>query len=189
MGFKVTEGQNFVYDKSYTTKMWSMHKMLLEFLRSKNVQIPANMVVDLPITLERMTTLEHEQIYLRLKSHVKHTLVFENEDLREKAKSCVPLMLLKEKSTKIFNSKSNLDKDGKKVKSFDHVLLVQLLAWFKREFFSWVDKPKCENCSQPNVLHVGHLPPRQEEKRWQAGVVEGYRCTNCANLLRLYYYQ
>ena len=50
--------------------------------------------------------------FLRLKSHVKHTLVFENEDLREKAKSCVPLMLLKEKSTKIFNSKSNLDKDG-----------------------------------------------------------------------------
>ena len=49
----------------------------------------------------------------------------------------------------------NTNNLGKKVKSFDHVLLVQLLAWFKREFFSWVDKPKCENCSQPNVLHVG----------------------------------
>ena len=47
----------------------------------------------------------------RLKSHVQHTLIFENESLREKARSCIPLTKLKEKSTNIFNSKSNSDKN------------------------------------------------------------------------------
>ena len=63
---QVADGQNFIYDKSFlSTKTWTMHKMFLEFLRSKNIEVPVKMIVDLPIALERMTTLDHEQIYLR----------------------------------------------------------------------------------------------------------------------------
>lgn len=33
--------------------------------------------------------------------------------------------------------------------SFDLALLIELIGWFKFKFFSWVDKPPCENCGGP----------------------------------------
>ena len=72
----------------------------------------------------------------RLKSHVQHTLVFENESLREKARSCIPLTKLKEKSTNIFNSKSNSDKNGQ-----FSIWNVFILLWVDIKiflnFFNW----------------------------------------------------
>ena len=32
-------------------------------------------------------------------------------------------------------------------KAREHLLVVELLDWFKNDFFSWMDDVKCEKCS------------------------------------------
>ena len=32
-------------------------------------------------------------------------------------------------------------------KAFEHLLVAELLDWFKNDFFSWMDDVKCEKCS------------------------------------------
>ena len=49
-----------------------------------------------------------------------------------------------------------------------------LLEWFKKEFFSWVDKPACEACGQPTE-HVGMGVPTADERAGGASRVELYR--------------
>lgn len=62
-------------------------------------------------------------------------------------------------------------------------LLRQLTAWFKNDFFKWVDKPACPRCdSNSSVVGVGQPPdfvPLPEEKQNWAERVEFYVCQRC----------
>eukprot|EP00967_Tisochrysis_lutea_P150938 scaffold292800_cov30-Tisochrysis_lutea.AAC.1 len=55
--------------------------------------------------------------------------------------------------------------------------LMVLLRWFKRDFFVWVDRPKCEATGGATEF-VGMAPPTVEEQRWGAQRVEVYRGPN-----------
>lgn len=61
--------------------------------------------------------------------------------------------------------------------------------WFKRDFFTWCNKPKCKNehcTSTPkDIDSIGMAPPTEEEKRigW-TGRVELYQCKKCSNHIR-----
>jgi peptide-N4-(N-acetyl-beta-glucosaminyl)asparagine amidase len=53
------------------------------------------------------------------------------------------------------------------------------LKWFKEEFFTWCDKPKCHNCkSNYNVVGINGSEsssnPTSEEREGLAGRVELY---------------
>lgn len=185
MGFKVNEGGKFTFDSSMINTLWRTHQRLIDMLHSKRVRVDNSLDVRMPLSLERMSTLDHNQIYQRLHSHMMHVNVFENSNLQEKARSCVPIDELKENATNIYNSRSNTDVKGEKKKSFDHIHLLQLLSWFKRDFFTWTDKPKCDRCTDGcTVESMGRLPPTNEEKEWDVSVVEGYKCSGCPSLLR-----
>lgn len=65
------------------------------------------------------------------------------------------------------------------------VLLLELLKWFKSDFFKWVDSPSCEHCSPKNSLkHEGMTEPCEEELRYGATRVEAWRCDGCQSLVR-----
>ena len=59
----------------------------------------------------------------------------------------------------------------------------ELLHWFKKEFFSWCNKPKCPVCdSDKNVKTVGTVPSNEYERSYQSYKTEIYRCDGCEGI-------
>ena len=66
--------------------------------------------------------------------------------------------------------------------STDEEYIKILLHWFKHEFFSWCDRPKCPKCnSNSQVQTVGTSGPNQMEQCFQCSRTEVYCCKNCQN--------
>ena len=59
-------------------------------------------------------------------------------------------------------------------------LHAELLAWYKSEFFSWVNNPKCEACQSSNTTCLGGTRPNPiEQIGGMAGITEIYKCNDC----------
>ena len=57
-----------------------------------------------------------------------------------------------------------------------------LLKWFKKDFFSWCNKPKCPGCglNGDNLECINYKEkPNEEEKKFLAYKTEIYMCKNC----------
>ena len=58
-----------------------------------------------------------------------------------------------------------------------------LLKWFKKDFFSWCNKPKCPQCGQNDknmtFLNSDENPSSEEDKKFLAYRIEKYLCNNC----------
>lgn len=52
---------------------------------------------------------------------------------------------------------------------------MELLKWFKTEFFQWFDAPTCAQCQRKMTAH-GTQVPTQEDLIWGASRVELYSC-------------
>lgn len=63
-------------------------------------------------------------------------------------------------------------------------LALELLSWFKLEFFSWVDKPCCLYCQNPATHLVQTAKPTAEERAHLASRTEVYFCTVCRTKTR-----
>ena len=59
----------------------------------------------------------------------------------------------------------------------------ELLHWFKREFFSWCNKPKCPICdTDKNVQPIGTCPSNEYERKFQSYNTEVYTCNGCEGI-------
>ena len=57
-----------------------------------------------------------------------------------------------------------------------------LLKWYKKEFFTWCNKPKCPKCGQndKNLAPLNYgASPNSEEKKFLSYRTEIYLCNNC----------
>jgi peptide-N4-(N-acetyl-beta-glucosaminyl)asparagine amidase len=57
-----------------------------------------------------------------------------------------------------------------------------LLKWYKKEFFTWCNKPKCPQCGQndKNITPLNYGEnPNEEEKKFLSYRTEKYLCNNC----------
>uniref|UniRef100_A0AAV1UXL7 MABP domain-containing protein n=1 Tax=Peronospora matthiolae TaxID=2874970 RepID=A0AAV1UXL7_9STRA len=64
-------------------------------------------------------------------------------------------------------------------------LVKQLLHWFKHEFFTWMNQPRCSVCNNEQTRPVRtEGPSTAEEISGQAGRVEVYQCPACGALTR-----
>jgi len=186
MGFEVSI-ENFTFNPSKLDVLKLMYKEFFGIVDERSIEIQERYRHDAyltsPATVDPLTLLHHDQIYKRLQAHSAHSFTFEDATLQSKARSCIPLQELEEKASKLFKSRANTV-SGKPKKCMKQLLLTQLLAWFKKDFFSWANTPKCPNCADSKVESIGGVPPTVEERRWAAGVVELYCCTNCTTNLR-----
>jgi len=57
-------------------------------------------------------------------------------------------------------------------------LVMELLRWFKEEFFSWVNCLPCRQCGG-GTQTSGALHPTDEDARWGAQRVENHSCQTC----------
>lgn len=63
------------------------------------------------------------------------------------------------------------------------ILLLELLAWFKSSFFTWVDRPSCRLCKEATVP-AGPAEPTIEELAFGGTRVENYFCSGCSAYTR-----
>ena len=63
------------------------------------------------------------------------------------------------------------------------LLIMEMLQWFKFDFFTWTDSPKCASC-QSSTHAAGMATPTEAELMWGASRVENYQCTQCSSFTR-----
>lgn len=76
---------------------------------------------------------------------------------------------------------ANVDKAIKENKAseeeYQDYLVKELLRYFKQDFFTWCNKPRCVSCGNDEQQEaIGMDQPSSEEARYQCGPVEIYRC-------------
>ena len=117
----------------------------------------------------------------KLRSSLQLVQMYEAAALQEKARRCIPVAqlqkLAQEKQQTMSLSSSVSSQDNASAQLQD-LLLLELLAWFKFDFFQWVDAPPCIQCGG-STLSVGMAPPDAGELDWGASRVENYRCASC----------
>uniref|UniRef100_A0A8B9IKV8 Peptide-N(4)-(N-acetyl-beta-glucosaminyl)asparagine amidase n=1 Tax=Anser cygnoides TaxID=8845 RepID=A0A8B9IKV8_ANSCY len=112
-----------------------------------------------------------------LQSNFEHVLVYEDPSLQQKALASIPLQQLKGKAQKKLAQATRLDK-GVHVNE-DDFLLLELLNWFKNDFFHWVNSLPCSRCGGQTEHKSDKLTPTDDDLRWNASRVENHYCNQC----------
>lgn len=58
-------------------------------------------------------------------------------------------------------------------------LALELLSWFKQDFFKWVDKPACDYCRCPDTRYVATQASAAEDEQHGASRTEVFGCPAC----------
>ncbi|XP_054992873.1 peptide-N(4)-(N-acetyl-beta-glucosaminyl)asparagine amidase isoform X2 [Sorex araneus] len=124
-----------------------------------------------------MVTADHPVLLRVLQSNIQHVLLYENRALQEKALACIPVQELKKRSQEKLSRARKLDK-GTNVSDEDFLLL-ELLHWFKAEFFHWVNEILCTKCGGQTKSRGESLFPNDDELKWGANRVEDHYCDTC----------
>lgn len=111
-----------------------------------------------------------------LQSNFQNAMVYENQELQRKARGCIPHEQLSSNAEKKMKEAKQAD-PGCKVGKEDFLVL-ELLRWFKQDFFSWVDSLPCSRCGG-RTQNTGSLSPSTEDLRWGGQRVENHFCQTC----------
>ncbi|XP_073189557.1 peptide-N(4)-(N-acetyl-beta-glucosaminyl)asparagine amidase isoform X2 [Lepidochelys kempii] len=137
--------------------------------------IPVNR--QLQTSAAQSAEMESETIFFKtLQSNFQHVQVYENQSLQKKALASIPVQALKEKAQEKLAQAKKVD-EGTHVNE-DDFLLLELLQWFKGEFFQWVNNLACSKCGG-QTEPKGLIPPNDEDLRWNANRVENHHCNQC----------
>ncbi len=105
-------------------------------------------------------------------------MFYEDSNLKQKALDKIPMNHLTREANVKFNSYADQIKktaSSEKAYDFRDFLLLELLAWFKNDFFSWLNEPDCQYCSSNrNMKFKSQSRPESNEILWLAGNVEIY---------------
>lgn len=111
----------------------------------------------------------------RLQSTLERVRTYESKQMQQEALKHIPVQLLHERAR---GNESPMP-------AYQDELVMQLLHWFKRELFSWMNQPKCAACGCANTKAVRtEGPSTPEEVSGEAGRVEVYQCPQCSALTR-----
>uniref|UniRef100_A0A8C7W4G9 Peptide-N(4)-(N-acetyl-beta-glucosaminyl)asparagine amidase n=1 Tax=Oncorhynchus mykiss TaxID=8022 RepID=A0A8C7W4G9_ONCMY len=120
---------------------------------------------------------ESSMIFLTtLQSNFQHVMEYENSELQQKALGVIPHQQLTTTAKEKLQQAKQADPDCNL--SEEDLLVLELLRWFKGDFFSWVDCLPCNHCGGP-TQSSGPLAPSTEDLRWGAQRVENHHCQAC----------
>lgn len=116
----------------------------------------------------------------QLRSNIRHFKMFEDKSNQMKALARVPLEDLKAIAQAKYDSSekpadASLSGESGVVKD---MLLLELMDWFKNDFFTWMDSPPCPKCNRPTE-GIGSGVPSALEMSLSAGRVEIFTCASC----------
>uniref|UniRef100_A0AAR2LKG1 Peptide-N(4)-(N-acetyl-beta-glucosaminyl)asparagine amidase n=1 Tax=Pygocentrus nattereri TaxID=42514 RepID=A0AAR2LKG1_PYGNA len=123
------------------------------------------------------TSAQSSMSFLRtLQSNFQHVMTYESPELQRKALSCLPRGQLCSRARERLQQARNADPKCNLAE--EDMLMLELLQWFKGEFFSWVDSLPCSQCGG-STQSSGSLSPSADDLRWDAGRVENHYCNAC----------
>ena len=120
-------------------------------------------------------------------NHTRHSRCYEDPALQAHARACIPVDTVLAYAREL--SEAAAAAGGGEGWSAQACVLKGLMKWFKRDFFSWCNKPKCPNaaCGRggPQQEATGGAAPSEQERTlgW-ASIVETYRCSACGTAHR-----
>ncbi|KAM4706026.1 peptide-N(4)-(N-acetyl-beta-glucosaminyl)asparagine amidase isoform 2-T2 [Rhinophrynus dorsalis] len=116
------------------------------------------------------------KMFKTLQSNSQHVLMYELPELQQRALEDIPVSDLRKRAQeKLLEAKSlELESTVRE----DDFLLLELLRWFKQDFFQWVNSLPCSHCGGQTQVRDA-LPPSAEELRWGADRVENHYCEKC----------
>uniref|UniRef100_A0A3P8SBX4 Peptide-N(4)-(N-acetyl-beta-glucosaminyl)asparagine amidase n=1 Tax=Amphiprion percula TaxID=161767 RepID=A0A3P8SBX4_AMPPE len=114
--------------------------------------------------------------FVTLQSNFQHVMLYENPELQLKARSSIPHQELSSAAQKKLKEAKEADPECKL--GIEDFLVLELLRWFKQDFFSWVDCLPCSRCGGP-TQHGSSLSPSTDDLRWGAQRVENHYCQSC----------
>jgi len=116
----------------------------------------------------------------RIEAYSANIEEYEYADWQEAAKAVIPLEKLIERANAAL---AGQPKDSATPLSYKDELLKQLLAWFKHEFYTWVNKPECHVCKSPTEK-TGEVQGDPTEAPFKVSRVELYKCAVCSEITR-----
>ncbi|KAM4539534.1 peptide-N(4)-(N-acetyl-beta-glucosaminyl)asparagine amidase isoform 2-T2 [Odontesthes bonariensis] len=122
------------------------------------------------------SSLSSMSFFVTLQSNFQHVMQYENPELQLKARGIIPHQELSSAAHHKLKEAKEADPECKL--GMEDFLVLELLRWFKQDFFSWVD---CLPCSQCGGLtqHDSSLSPSADDLRWGAQRVENHYCQSC----------
>ena len=122
-------------------------------------------------------------------------MAYENPEAQAKALEVVPLSKLHKSAKEKFEKLKNVESQASKNPSddlVDDIFVIELLGWFKNDFFKWFDGYECNTCTvktgdgikKLKTQPTGHDKPNPVEVADGAGSVEKYTCTGCSKVFR-----
>ncbi|OWZ24379.1 Peptide-N(4)-(N-acetyl-beta-glucosaminyl)asparagine amidase [Phytophthora megakarya] len=111
----------------------------------------------------------------RLQSGLQRAQSYENKQMQEEALKRIPVDKLHERARA----------NPSPMLLYQDELVKQLLHWFKGEFFTWMNQPRCSSCNHEKTRSVRtEGPSTAEEIAGQASRVEVYMCPACGSFTR-----
>ncbi|XP_018124280.1 N-glycanase 1 S homeolog isoform X1 [Xenopus laevis] len=133
--------------------------------------------IPLPATEDISNFLASEVRYLKtLQSNSQHVLIYEEPEIQQRALQEIPVSDLKTRAQKKLIEAKSLDSDTSV--NLEDFLLLELLRWFKQDFFQWVNSLPCSHCGGETQARDA-LSPSDEDLRWGANRVENHYCEKC----------
>ncbi|XP_053190248.1 peptide-N(4)-(N-acetyl-beta-glucosaminyl)asparagine amidase [Scomber japonicus] len=114
--------------------------------------------------------------FVTLQSNFQHVMMYESPELQQKARSHIPHLQLSSAAELKLKEVTEVDPECKLGR--EDFLVLELLRWFKQDFFSWVDCLPCSRCGG-KTQNNGSLSPSTDDLRWGAQRVENHYCQSC----------
>ncbi|XP_040289093.1 peptide-N(4)-(N-acetyl-beta-glucosaminyl)asparagine amidase [Bufo bufo] len=121
------------------------------------------------------------KFFKTLQSNSQHVLTYELPELQQKAREHIPVSELKARAQEKLQQARSLESDT--TMNEEDFLTLELLRWFKEQFFSWVNSLPCSKCGGQTVAK-GSLTPSADDLRWGANRVENHYCNKCQHINR-----
>ncbi|XP_044150427.1 peptide-N(4)-(N-acetyl-beta-glucosaminyl)asparagine amidase [Bufo gargarizans] len=121
------------------------------------------------------------KFFKTLQSNSQHVLTYELPELQQKAREHIPVSELKARAQEKLQQARSLESDT--TMNEEDFLTLELLRWFKEQFFSWVNSLPCSKCGGQTVAK-GSLTPSADDLQWGANRVENHYCNKCQHINR-----